>query len=159
YRATERAFQTLTQVAGRAGRGEEPGQILIQSYSPQHPVLQAVKDHHYQAFLEQELPQRQAMNYPPYGHLVLLRLSSLDDQMVEKTAIALAQLCQAQIGSQAEILGPAPAMIMRVAERYRWHIVLKFPLNQVTLPDWELLRSHCPPTVTLTIDIDPLFID
>ncbi len=159
YRATERAFQTLTQVAGRAGRGEEPGQILIQSYSPQHPVLQAVKHHHYQEFIERELPQRQAMNYPPYGHLILLRLSSLDAQLVEKTAITLAQLCQTQIGSPAEILGPAPATIMRIAERYRWHIVLKFPLHQITLPDWELLRSHCPPSVNLTIDIDPLFID
>jgi primosomal protein N' (replication factor Y) len=86
YRAAERAFQTLTQVAGRAGRGDDPGRVIIQTYSPQHPVIQAVQRHDYESFTQAELEQREALNYPPYGHLILLRLSGLDAAEVEKVA-------------------------------------------------------------------------
>ncbi|MBE9149759.1 replication restart helicase PriA, partial [Coleofasciculus sp. LEGE 07092] len=156
YRAAERAFQTLTQVAGRAGRGDDPGQVIVQTYCPQHPVIQAVKNHEYESFTEAELEQRQVLNYPPYGHLILLRLSGLEEVEVENAAAELAEwLGQAGLGY--EILGPAPAGIMRMARRYRWHILLKFPAEvAVELPDVEELRGVCPPEVSLTIDVDPL---
>ncbi|MEQ8467984.1 primosomal protein N' [Coleofasciculus sp. E1-EBD-02] len=156
YRAAERAFQTLTQVAGRAGRGDEPGQVIVQTYSPQHPVIQAVKTHGYEVFTEAELVQRESLNYPPYGHLILLRLSGLEEINVEKAAETLADWLS-QAGSGYEILGPAPAGIMRIARRYRWQILLKFPPDvAVELPDVAALQRICPPDVSLTIDVDPL---
>lgn len=155
YRAAERAFQTLTQVAGRAGRGDDPGRVIIQTYSPQHPVIQCVKNHDYEAFSQAELEQRAALNYPPYGHLILLRLSGLDAVEVEKTAEQIADRLE-EAESEYEILGPAPASIMRVARRYRWQILIKFPPEvPVVLPNLSELRAICPKDISLTIDVDP----
>ncbi len=155
YRASERAFQTLTQVAGRAGRGEDPGRVIIQTYTPEHPVIEAVQHHDYQSFIQTELEQRQALNYPPYGRLILLRLSSLDPIHVQNVAQIIATALSKQDG--LEILGPAPASVLRVANRYRWQILLKFsPQSLPQLPDWEEIRALCPQSVSLTIDVDPL---
>jgi len=156
YRAAERAFQTLTQVAGRAGRGNDPGRVIIQTYSPQHPVIQCVRHHDYDSFSQAELEQRAALNYPPYGRLILLRLSGLDAAEVENTADRLAN-CLETARSDYEILGPAPAGIMRVARRYRWQILLKFPPEvAVDLPQLSQLRDLCPKDISFTIDVDPL---
>ncbi len=156
YRAAERAFQTLTQVAGRAGRGDDPGRVIIQTYSPQHPVIQCVRHHDYESFARTELEQRAALNYPPYGHLILLRLSGLDATEVENTADQIVDRLSAA-GSEYEVLGPAPASIMRVARRYRWQILLKFPPEvPVELPELRELRDLCPKDISLTIDVDPL---
>jgi primosomal protein N' (replication factor Y) len=155
YRASERAFQTLTQVAGRAGRGEDPGRVIVQTYTPEHPVIEAMQKHDYHSFTDAELEQRQALNYPPYGRLILLRLSSPDAILVENTAQIIANALPQQEG--LEILGPAPASILRVANRYRWQILLKFaPIALPQLPDWEQIRQMCPQSVSLTIDIEPL---
>ncbi|MBD2358837.1 primosomal protein N' [Tolypothrix sp. FACHB-123] len=157
YRASERAFQTLTQVAGRAGRGEDPGRVIIQTYNTEHQVIAAVKSHDYQSFSTAELEQRQALDYPPYGRLILLRLSSLDPIQVQNTAQIIAT--KLNTGTGWEILGPAPASILRVANRYRWQILIKFaPDDLPKLPDWEEVRPLCPPSVSLTIDVDPLNI-
>ncbi|MCX7595166.1 MAG: primosomal protein N' [Fischerella sp.] len=155
YRASERAFQTLTQVAGRAGRGEDPGRVIVQTYTPEHPTIKAVQNHDYQSFTNAELEQRKALNYPPYGRLILLRLSSLDPIEVENTAQAIATALPQQEG--LDILGPAPAGIFRVANRYRWQIMLKFaPHVSPQLPDWEQVHQFCPKSVSLTIDVDPI---
>jgi primosomal protein N' (replication factor Y) (superfamily II helicase) len=157
YRANERAFQTLTQVAGRAGRGEDPGRVIIQTYTPEHPVIEAVKTHDYQSFCDAELAQRQALNYPPMGRLILLRLSSVDPIQVQNTAQIIATNFSSQEGF--EILGPAPASILRVANRYRWQILLKFAAESLpTLSDWQEIRALCPASVSLTIDVDPINI-
>ncbi|YAF95466.1 MAG: primosomal protein N' [Nodularia sp. CChRGM 3473] len=157
YRASERAFQTLTQVAGRAGRGNDPGRVIVQTYTPEHPVIEAMQQHDYQSFSQAELEQRQALNYPPYGRLILLRLSSLDPIQVQNTAQIIATALSNQEGF--EILGPAPASIVRVANRYRWQILLKFAPDALPqLPDWESVRSLCGDSVNLTIDVDPLNI-
>jgi len=159
YRASERAFQTLTQVAGRAGRGDDPGRVIIQTYSPEHPVIQAVQQHEYESFTESELEQRAALNYPPYGRLILLRLSSTDAAEVQNTAQMLATVLNNSATSGYEILGPAPASILRVANRYRWQMLLKFAPDQLPqLPDWNYVRSLCPSSVSLTIDVDPLHL-
>ena len=158
YRASERAFQTLTQVAGRAGRGEEPGQVILQTYSPEHPVVEAVKGQNYRSFVEAELKYRQALNYPPYGRLILLRLSGLNAIAVRQTAQALAT--QININHPYyELLGPAPAAIERIAGRYRWQILLKGGLDEsMSLMELGEMRSHCPPGVSLAIDVDPLHL-
>ncbi|BAY65401.1 primosomal protein N' [Calothrix brevissima NIES-22] len=157
YRASERAFQTLTQVAGRAGRGEDPGRVIIQTYNTEHQVIESVTNHDYQSFSTAELEQRQALDYPPYGRLILLRLSSLDPIQVQNTAQIIAT--KLNTGRGWEILGPAPASILRVANRYRWQILIKFAADDLpNLPDWEEVRSLCPQSVSLTIDVDPLNI-
>ena len=155
YRASERAFQTLTQVAGRAGRGEDPGRVILQTYTPEHPVISAVCGHDYAKFTNSELEQRQALNYPPYGRLILLRLSSLDAVKVANAAEMIAVFLRSWEGY--DILGPAPASVMRVANRYRWQILLKFAQDTLPqLPDWENVREICPDSVSLTIDVDPM---
>ncbi|MGK7883708.1 MAG: primosomal protein N' [Crocosphaera sp.] len=160
YRAAERAFQTLTQVAGRAGRGDEPGQVIIQTYSPENSVIQAVKNHNYHRFIDEELPRREELDFPPYGRLILVQLSGLDAIEVENTAEKLGEHFHETIGLDCEILGPAPAGIMKIAKRYRWQILLKFlPEARVIIPDMKNWHKLCPNTVSLKIDIDPLHIN
>ncbi len=160
YRAAERAFQTLTQVAGRAGRGDDPGRVIIQTYSPEHPVIKSVRSHDYQGFIEAELPQREALSYPPYGRLILIRLSGTDGIEVQQSAQVLGDIFRDQVGQGCEILGPAPANIMRIARRYRWHILLKFePNSEVIIPDINELKKVCSQSVSLSLNIDPLRID
>ncbi|MEH2311998.1 MAG: primosomal protein N' [Nostoc sp.] len=157
YRASERAFQTLTQVAGRAGRGDDRGRVIVQTYTTEHQVIAAVRSHDYHSFSQAELEQRQALNYPPYGRLILLRLSSLDPIQVQNTAQIIATTLSTE--EEFEILGPAPASILRVANRYRWQILIKFAPDALPqLPDWEEVRDICPQSVSLTIDVDPLNI-
>ncbi|HEY9876579.1 MAG TPA: primosomal protein N', partial [Candidatus Obscuribacterales bacterium] len=155
YRASERAFQTLTQVAGRSGRGDDPGRVIIQTYTPEHPVIQSVRRHEYESFIQEELGQRADLNYPPYGRLILFRFSSPDEAAVEEAAEVVAAALGAD--NSYEILGPAPANIMRVANRYRWQILLKFPPDvPIKLPDFNELRTLCSSSVSLSIDVDPL---
>ncbi len=156
YWASERALQMLIQVAGRAGRGDRPGQVILQTYTPDHPVIAAVTQHAYEAFIADEWAQRQLLQYPPAGQMVLLRLSSTDPHAVQQTADALAtQVSHRLAGSSYQLLGPAPAPIPRVARRYRWHLLIKGPMHE-PLPNLEDLKQCCPASVSLAIDVDPL---
>ncbi|MDS3861218.1 primosomal protein N' [Thermosynechococcaceae cyanobacterium BACA0444] len=163
FQAGERTFQTLTQVAGRAGRGDKPGRVILQTYTPEHPVIQAVQAYAYGDFAADELQQRQALNYPPYGQLLLIRLSSPDPQAVALAAQTVSTHCQQLNGldsSEVDILGPAPAPILKVAQRYRWQILLKFNHRQSgQCPPFPLdvnaLRQLCPGHVRLGLDVDP----
>jgi primosomal protein N' (replication factor Y) len=160
YRAAERAFQTMTQVAGRAGRGDEPGKVIIQTYSPEHPVIRAVKHHDYATFSQTELSQREALSYPPYGSLILIRLSSIEEAEVQKTAEAIADICINILDESWSVLGPAPATVMKVARRYRWQILLKNIESPIeNFPDLSILKEHCSQSVSMTIDVDPINID
>ncbi|MDB9314559.1 primosomal protein N' [Spirulina sp. CS-785/01] len=161
YRASERAFQTLTQVSGRAGRGNDPGQVILQTYTPDHPVIHAVKQHNYAPFAEEILEERASLFYPPYGRLVLLRLSGLDGGEVEVAADTVAQGCHNLLQNYCEyqLLGPAPAKIMRINRQYRWHILLKLPNTVQQLPDLSALARLCPQSVKFFIDVDPLSLD
>jgi primosomal protein N' (replication factor Y) len=130
--------------------------VILQTYSPYHPVIQSVRYHDYKSFSQAELEQRAALNYPPYGNLILLRLSGLDEVAVEKVAEQLADRLE-EVESDYEILGPAPASIMRVARRYRWQILLKFPADvPAEMPNLTELRDLCSRDISLTIDVDPL---
>ena len=159
YRAGERAFQTLTQVAGRAGRGEFAGRVILQTYSPDHAVVQAVQRQNYAAFAEAELQPRRGLHYPPYGELLLLRLSGVDAAAVQQTAEKLAKLLrQAWVGQvDYELLGPTTAAIPRVAHRYRWQILVK-GWGGVALELPEGLQGCCAAGVSLTVDVDPLHL-
>lgn len=163
YQAGERTFQTLIQVAGRAGRGDKPGRVILQTYTPEHPVIQAVQAYAYADFAATELQERQALNYPPSGQLILVRLSSRDPQAVVQAAETLSTACLHLISvdnADVEILGPTPAPILKVAQRYRWQILLKFTHRwpgQFPLPNLDInaLRKYCPGPVRLGIDVDP----
>ncbi|MEM1308529.1 MAG: primosomal protein N' [Cyanobacteria bacterium P01_H01_bin.153] len=155
YRASERAFQLLTQVAGRAGRGAQPGRVILQTYNPDNPVVQAVKAQNLPHFLATEQQQRQALNYPPAGQLILLRITSPDRHAAEQTAQALAAELPHRLPDLWSLLGPAPAPILRVARRYRWQILLKGAISAQT-PNLTNLAKQCPSQVSLTIDVDPL---
>lgn len=161
YRASERAFQTLTQVAGRAGRGDQPGRVILQTYSPEHAVIQAVDRQDYPAFVTAELQQRAALHYPPYGQLILFRLSGTEITTVRQSAERVADYLH-QFRSQKpdfELLGPTAAAIPRVAQRYRWQILLKdWSAVPLPFPDPTELRSHCCTGVSLTVDVDPLHL-
>ncbi|ELR98048.1 primosomal protein N' [Gloeocapsa sp. PCC 73106] len=160
YRTAEQSFQTLTQVAGRAGRGDQPGRVIIQTYHPEHPVLEAVQTHDYSSFMETELTQRAELNYPPYGSLILILLKGLNQIEVERTAEQIRDNCAQILPPEVEILGPAPAQIMRVASHYRWQILLKFPHSQRHQSlDFQALQQLCPTSVTMSISIDPLNIE
>lgn len=156
YWASERALQMLIQVAGRAGRGTQPGEVILQTYTPDHPVIEAVKQHSYDRFIESEWSQRQQLQYPPAGKLVLLRLGGANPQQVQQVAVELTSQVESLLKNVPHtVLGPAPAPILRVARRYRWHILLKFPLHE-KIPSLQSLKQLCPSDVSLTIDVDPL---
>ncbi len=161
YRASERAFQTLTQVAGRAGRGDDAGKVILQTYSPEHPVIQSVRHHDYLSFCQRELEERATLDYPPYGNLILLRFSGIDGNKVRQSADVIADICANLLPNNIEILGPAPANVMRVARRYRWQILLK-SANIFTVEikqKLSTLKQYCHSGVSLVIDADPLIIE
>jgi primosomal protein N' (replication factor Y) len=160
YRAGERSFQLLTQVAGRSGRGSLPGQAIIQTYLPEHPILRAVLAQNYEGFLQAELQQRREGGYPPHRALILIRLSSTRLEALERYCHRVAERLQ---GIPAEVLGPGPAQVERVAGRYRWQILLK------QLPDqgWDRPKlaaqiqaaiGHPPQGIRVSLDVDPLRI-
>jgi primosomal protein N' (replication factor Y) (superfamily II helicase) len=164
FRASERAVQTLLQVAGRAGRGEMPGQVIVQTYCPETPEIGAVQRYEFQACVDAELRKRAELNYPPYGQLILLRLSSPEAEQVEKMAHKVADVLKVAIERDqvnVEVLGPAPANILRVAGRFRWQLMVKMPPNLGGNPhEWKLplqeMQNCCNKNVRLTIDVDPL---
>lgn len=158
FRASERAFQTLVQVAGRAGRGDKLGKVILQTYSPEHPVIKAVSNHDYLGFIESELIERLSLGFPPYGTLVLLRFSCENEQKVIEISQQVADLIA--LMSDCEILGPAPANILRIFHRYRWQILLKFRLGQSKEEiDWFKIKEFVSSSpVSLILDIDPIVL-
>jgi primosomal protein N' (replication factor Y) (superfamily II helicase) len=118
----------------------------------------------FQTCVEAELQKRAELNYPPFGQLVLVRLSSPEESIVEQAAELVADVVRQAITTQqfpAEVLGPAPASILRVAGRFRWQLMIKLPANLAGDPHlWQLplaeMRQCCNPQVRLTIDVDPM---
>ena len=130
YTSHERTFQLLTQVAGRAGRGNKPGRVLLQTRDPQHPVIQLAMHHASDAFCTWELEQRESLMLPPYGQLIRWVVSAEERERAEHYATALVrQLTEAVVAggfaSEAwQVLGPAPCPIERLRDRYRFHVQL-----------------------------------
>ena len=160
FRAAERAFSLLTQVAGRAGRGEQPGRVLIQTYDPDHYVLSCAARHDYRSFYEEELANRQVLGYPPFGYLANCLLAGNDEQRVIAAAEGLANSWQQLAGDGAvEVLGPAPCPLSRLRGKWRRQILLKAasrpPLRRL-LSHFNALRGQVPAGVAATIDVDPL---
>ncbi len=127
FRAGERTFQLLCQVAGRAGRGDVPGRVIVQTYDPSHPALACAQHHDYEAFQAAETAVRAELGYPPHGRLIAVRLEGPDDVEVRAVADDLAERARRQLGSAAGVvvLGPAEAPLARLKGKTRWHLWLK----------------------------------
>ena len=131
FRASERAFQLLTQVAGRAGRGAAPGRVIVQTFNPEHFCIQTAAQHDYAAFSEVELSVRRQYGYPPFRRLVKLLYEHHDRYSAQVETMALAEALERVIHSQqlreTDLVGPAPAFMERLRGRYRWQIILRGP--------------------------------
>ena len=134
FRAAERTFQLLTQVAGRAGRGNDPGRVIIQTYSPQHYSIRAAVRHDFARFAAQELRYRKQLGYPPFARAVNIRFEGTDGDKVSAYAEQFAEKLHAIMDAEhtvksspgsAVLLGPAPAPIEKIRGRERWHLLLK----------------------------------
>jgi primosomal protein N' (replication factor Y) len=169
FRAGERTFQLLAQVAGRAGRGERPGQVILQTYNPENFNIRAARDQDFEAFYEKEIGFRKALSYPPVARMIQLRISGRDPQRTRQTAERLGGCCRALQAAEPEnfaaldILGPAEAALARIAGNFRWQVLLK-SLNGGALHRFmdRLIAEH--PQVfaarseRVVIDVDPFFM-
>lgn len=156
FRAGERTFALLTQVAGRAGRAELAGEVLVQAYQPDHACLKLAAAHDYQAFFERELELRRQLVYPPFCRLVRLGFSSKEESQAEAVARATARALGRQLAAE-QILGPAPCPLHRLRGRYRWHLLLKGNRVQdlVRLSRNYLEVRKGPQDIRVFIDPDP----
>jgi primosomal protein N' (replication factor Y) len=157
-RAGEQSLQLLLQLAGRAGRGDRPGEVLVQTYCPDHPVIRHLVDGRYEAFLEEELQLRRSAALVPFSRACLLRLAGPSPSETATAAAALAErLRPALQAANWVLIGPAPAPVARVAGRSRWQLLLHGPTSgQLPLPQEAELRAGLPREVSLAIDPDPL---
>ncbi|MEE3265113.1 MAG: primosomal protein N' [Candidatus Latescibacterota bacterium] len=160
FRAAERSFQLLTQVAGRSGRGDQPGEVVIQTRLPDEAVLQAAARQDFDAFVENELVERRAAGFPPFGRLVVFRWRGDQIAAVERAAhegvIRLRQTCKPGV----QLLGPAPAPLARLRGRHRWQALLMGPsaqaLRQTTSTALTSMRqSSSRFDVDLAVVVDP----
>ncbi len=157
-RASEQALQLLLQLAGRAGRGERPGQVLVQTYSPDHPVIRHLVDGRYEAFLKEEVELRREAALVPFSRACLLRLSGASASATATAASVMAErirpICEER---RWWLLGPAPAPVARVAGRSRWQLLLHGPVgSELPLPPGSTLWDELPRGVTLSVDPDPM---
>ena len=159
FRAGERTFDLLTQMAGRAGRGQRPGRVVIQTYCPDHYAIQAAKGHDYHQFYEEELRMRRRLNLPPFSRLIELTVTGSSRQRVEEAASRLAvALRRVSRRARMALLGPAPHRIPRLRRRYRSVILMR---GRTVEPMVGVVRDVLQPGrkfqgLPVTVDVDPL---
>ncbi|MFH1035918.1 MAG: primosomal protein N' [Pseudomonadota bacterium] len=162
FRAAERAYTLVTQVAGRAGREGGPGLVIVQTFDPHHHALKAALEQAPAQFYAQELAEREILGYPPFRRLLSLRLEGLDQAAVERAATHLArhlEQARRRLRPQAQLLGPAPAPVARAAGRWRQLLLLKTPESSSAAAILRLglhQAGPMPPGVRLLVDVDPL---
>ena len=154
FRAVERTFQLLTQVAGRAGRAELPGKAIVQTYTPDHYCIRAASRHDYATFAADELRFRKQHGYPPYGQLVRIVLGQTTARRAAEYAGGVAKQLRSAIAREGltgvDVLGPAPAYQQRLRGRFRWQVILRGQPKGIS----ELLsRLDLPPGGS--VDVDP----
>jgi primosomal protein N' (replication factor Y) (superfamily II helicase) len=167
FRATERTFQLITQIAGRAGRAGKPGRVLVQTSMPEHYALGFAQKHDSEGFLVEEIARREERNFPPFSHLVLFRIDGPKEGQAFEVASKVAEWakdsCQriASATSSLTVVGPAPAPIERIRERHRFQVLLtatrrsegqQVVRNLFVVLDAEKLPAH----VQVSVDVDPL---
>lgn len=158
FRAGERAFQLLTQVSGRAGRGDRPGEVVVQAFNPEHPSIQAAARHDYRGFFNAEIRSREETGYPPFGSLARF-LSAHQEEAVARSRIDTAAelLRPLASGYDVEVRGPAPCPLARLRDRYRFHLLLKAgsrdAIRAVLAEAWPLVQKRIG---GIAIDVEPV---
>ena len=162
FRSSERTFQLLTQVAGRAGRGNQPGEVIIQTYNPEHPAIQAASNHDFLSFAKMELQHRKLLGFPPFGRLIAIKGTGAEEKSTESSLQALREvLLKRQKGVKGfELLGPSPAPIARLKNQFRWQMILRgenpLEIKSLIKNSRENAPEHfSPKSVSIHIDVDP----
>ncbi len=158
YRAAERAFQLLTQVSGRAGRGERPGEVVVQTFNPDHPSILAASRHDYRGFYASEIRAREELGYPPFGSLARLLVSHQEESVAQGRIEAAAALLHGPAEQRrVEVRGPAPCPLSRLKDRYRWHLLLKArsrdAIRALLDETWPLVQRRVGGVV---VDVEPV---
>ena len=163
FRAAERTFQLLTQVAGRAGRGDAPGRVVLQTFVPEHYAIRPVRDHDYEGFYAEELRHREALGYPPFGRLALALVQAAEREDAEAGAARLARVLREEVAAGAsaadlELLGPAPAPLARLRGRWRFQLLLKGEDAAVRRAARRLAAeaARLPRGVRASVDVNPV---
>jgi len=131
FRAAERTFQILSQVTGRAGRGDQKGRVIIQTFNPEHYAVTSSKDHDYLTFFQKETELREQLGYPPFSYLACLRLQGNSSQTTEAMAQRVGQGIVGVLrqwpkrGKDIQVLGPAEAPLAKLKGKYRWQILIR----------------------------------
>ncbi len=162
YRSSERNFQILVQVAGRAGRGEKQGRVVIQTYSPDHYSIKAAAKQDYEAFYKAEIESRKRMGYPPFSHLINVIVRGPNNAHVENYILSLRMILEQKAANANifSIIGPAPCPIPKLRGHYRWHIMLKG--NEMKMMNQSLKAAVAGVrkmnSVMMAVDVDPVNI-
>ena len=159
FRAAEKTFQLITQVAGRGGRGDTPGRVIIQTFNPDNYALRHAQNHDYKAFYDEEIEFRKALHYPPFSRIINLRLSSTQKNTLIEAAQRLGRLAHRlsrSYGDAVEIIGPAESPLAKLRGRFRWQVMIKGKhiktLHQIAR---EIINQHKNSHVKITVDVDP----
>lgn len=160
FRASERTYQLLTQVSGRAGRHEKEGQVIIQTYNPEHYAVQDVKENDYVAFYRKEMQYRQMGKYPPYFYLINFTISHKEMKKVMEASKHIHQVLLQHLSEQALVLGPSPAALSRINNEYRFQILIKYKREPalheaLTYLDEYYHDQYVKDKLSLKIDIGP----
>ena len=159
FRSSEKTFQLLTQVSGRAGRGDKPGEVFIQTYNPTHYAIQLAQGHQYERFFETEMRMRHMANYPPYFFTTMITFSSEEEGVALKKAVEVHKALKANVSPNAVVLGPTAKSIARMNNRYYFQIIVKYKnepqlqefLEQLMMETQEVGSKK----LLMTIDMEP----
>jgi primosomal protein N' (replication factor Y) len=156
FQAAERTFQLLVQVAGRAGRGDAPGVVVVQTRNPQHPAIARAVTHDVQAFVEQELTDRKELFYPPFSRIALVRVDAVEEPVARGESQRLADIGRRAAPRGVDILGPAPAPIERLRGRFRYRFMVR-AAERAALRRVLVAVGNAPPDrrARVAIDVDP----
>ena len=157
YQASERTFQLLVQVAGRAGRGKDRGKVLIQTRNPEHPAVKFALAHDVQAFARQELADRQEAGYPPFVRMLMIRIDALDETLALREAERISRVAEKVAKGRATVMPPSPAPIAKLRNRYRFRCVVRAPERK---PLFDVARAVAQlpldRRVRVHVDVDPV---
>jgi primosomal protein N' (replication factor Y) len=165
FRSAERTFQLITQVSGRAGRSEKGGRVILQTYQPEHTSLVHASAHDYDAFYNDERSHREMLRYPPYARLANIRVSASDKEKLKKFAKEIAKRLKAgrdemKFAKSIVLLGPAPAPMEKIRNRYRWQILIKArsakELGAYLSSTYPRLNEFQSKGLRIAIDVDPV---